>query len=50
MPFAPAFVTEALNYSLGRTRDNLARLTSFPELTDGGVWRTVDNGGWVGGH
>lgn len=50
MSLSPPFIAEALDYSLGRTRDNLARLTSFPELTDGAVWRTVDNGGWVGGH
>jgi len=41
---------EALNYSLEVTRQNAARLTSFPELTKEGKWVCVDNGGWVGGH
>lgn len=50
MPPSPAFIHDALDYSLTRTRDNLAHLTSFPERTDGAIWLTADNGGWVGGH
>lgn len=46
----PAFVLEALDYSLEKTRQNLAALTSFPEMTYDGKWVCVDNGGWVGGH
>lgn len=44
------WTTEALAYSLQMTRQNLAQLTSFPELTRDGQWVCVDNGGWVGGH
>ena len=46
----PAFVPEALEYSLVKTRQNLAALTSFPEMTRDGKWVCVENGGWVGGH
>lgn len=35
---------------MARIRRNLAELDSFPELTENGCWRTVENGGWVGGH
>jgi unsaturated chondroitin disaccharide hydrolase len=41
---------EALEYSLARLRENLANLCDFPELTENGHWRTVQDGGWVGGH
>jgi len=44
------WLAEALAYSIARTRQNLAQLTSFPELTEHGQWVCVDNGGWVGGH
>lgn len=50
MSSMPAFVPEALEYSLAKTRQNLANLNSFPELTRDGKWVCVDNGGWVGGH
>jgi unsaturated chondroitin disaccharide hydrolase len=40
----------ALEYSLAHIRKNLASLDGFPELTENGRWRTVENGGWVGGH
>ncbi|MBI5302624.1 MAG: glycoside hydrolase family 88 protein [Chloroflexi bacterium] len=43
---------EALQYSIVVTRQNLARVTDFPELTNDGVWEStrVKPGGWVGGH
>jgi unsaturated chondroitin disaccharide hydrolase len=41
---------QALDFSLERTRQNLAQLTSFPELTQGDHWECVEDGGWVGGH
>jgi len=41
---------EMLDYAIGRTRQNLAQLTSFPELARNGRWDCVSNGGWVGGH
>jgi unsaturated chondroitin disaccharide hydrolase len=44
------WLQEALAFSIERTRQNLAHLTSFPELTKDGRWVCVDNGGWVGGH
>jgi len=44
------WLQEALNYSINQTRQNLGRLTSFPELTQDGKWVCVDDGGWVGGH
>ena len=50
MSTVPAFLSEALEFSLAKTRQNLANLTSFPEMTRDGRWVTVDNGGWVGGH
>jgi len=40
----------ALEFSLLRIRENAASLEAFPELTENGRWRTVENGGWVGGH
>ena len=42
--------SEMLDFALARTRDNLAKLTSFPEIAKDGRWHCVDNGGWVGGH
>src|SRR5512136_710023 len=45
-----SWVEEALAYSVERTRQNLARLAGFPELTRDGQWTLVDKGGWVGGH
>jgi unsaturated chondroitin disaccharide hydrolase len=44
------WLAEALAYSVDRTRQNLAQLTSFPEQAEHGQWVCVDNGGWVGGH
>ncbi len=44
------FVSEALNYSVELTRNNLAHLNSFPEHAKDGAWTCVDDGGWVGGH
>jgi len=41
---------EAMTFSIDATRQNLAHLTSFPELTKDGQWVCVNNGGWVGGH
>ncbi|MBN1890858.1 MAG: glycoside hydrolase family 88 protein [Thermoflexales bacterium] len=41
---------QALDFSLERTRQNLAQLSSFPELTQGDHWECVEDGGWVGGH
>ncbi len=41
---------EALDFSIERIRQNLAHLTSFPELTEGARWKCVEDGGWVGGH
>jgi unsaturated chondroitin disaccharide hydrolase len=39
-----------LDEAIAITRENLATLTSFPELAHPGRWACVDNGGWVGGH
>lgn len=51
MNTTPPFLQEALNFSIEKTRQNAARLTSFPELTNpNGSWFCVDDGGWVGGH
>jgi unsaturated chondroitin disaccharide hydrolase len=50
MTTVPAFVPDALEYSLAKIRQNLATLPSFPEMTRDGKWVYVDNGGWVGGH
>jgi unsaturated chondroitin disaccharide hydrolase len=44
------WILQALEYSLARIRANLAALEFFPERTENGRWRTVENGGWVGGH
>ncbi len=48
------WVNDALEFSLAKTRHNLATLTSFPERTDSnGQWIQTDpnlNGWWVGGH
>lgn len=44
------WLQEALKYSIGVTRQNIAHLTSFPEAASDGRWQCVDNGGWVGGH
>lgn len=41
---------EALTYSIECVRKSLSQLTSFPEFTQDGSWRCVDDGGWVGGH
>jgi unsaturated chondroitin disaccharide hydrolase len=41
---------QALDFTLERTRQNLAHLTSFPELAEREHWECVGNGGWVGGH
>jgi unsaturated chondroitin disaccharide hydrolase len=45
-----SFVPEALSYSIEQTRQNLARLNSFPERAKNGQWTCADDGGWVGGH
>jgi unsaturated chondroitin disaccharide hydrolase len=44
------WISQAVDYSLAQIHRNLAELSSFPELTENGRWRTVDHGGWVGGH
>ncbi len=44
------FVSQALDYSVAVTCNNLDRLTSFPERAKNGLWTLVDDGGWVGGH
>ncbi len=41
---------EAIAFSIAKVRVNLSHLTSFPELTQDGKWKCVENGGWVGGH
>ncbi len=41
---------DALSFGIARTRENLARVTDFPELTKSGKWEyTRAGGGWVGG-
>jgi unsaturated chondroitin disaccharide hydrolase len=47
---SPSFVQDALNYSFAMVRRNLQELETFPEMTHGGKWTLVPNGGWVGGH
>jgi unsaturated chondroitin disaccharide hydrolase len=44
------WIHQALEYSLSHLRQNLASLDAFPEFTENNHWRTVENGGWVGGH
>jgi unsaturated chondroitin disaccharide hydrolase len=46
------WVQDALNFSIHRIRDNLARVTDFPEVAQNGNWEYARNkpGGWVGGH
>ncbi|MBI5303851.1 MAG: glycoside hydrolase family 88 protein [Chloroflexi bacterium] len=46
----PSFVPAALAYSLDLTRQNLATVTSFPELAKDGKWLCSDDGFWTGGH
>ena len=46
----PAFVNQALDFSVDRIRQNMAHLNTFPELTQDGKWIGPENGGWVGGH
>jgi unsaturated chondroitin disaccharide hydrolase len=48
---APKWVYQALDFCVGRVRENLARLESFPERTENGEWVCVEKDGWwVGGH
>jgi unsaturated chondroitin disaccharide hydrolase len=42
-------VNDALEFSIARTRANLARLTDFPERTENGEWICHRDGWWVGG-
>jgi unsaturated chondroitin disaccharide hydrolase len=46
------WIQDALEYSIQVTRQNLTRVTDFPELTKNGRWEYAQNkpGGWVGGH
>jgi unsaturated chondroitin disaccharide hydrolase len=48
--YAPDWMDQALDFSLGQVNTNLAHLQSFPERTADGEWVCVDHGGWVGGH
>ena len=46
------WIQDALAFSIARTRENVARVTDFPELAKNGQWEYARNkpGGWVGGH
>ena len=44
------WLVQAIDYGLAQIYRNLAELDSFPELTENSRWRTVEHGGWVGGH
>ena len=46
------WINDALTFVSARTRDNLERVTDFPESAKDGVWEYARNkpGGWVGGH
>jgi unsaturated chondroitin disaccharide hydrolase len=44
------WIDPALDFIVGRVRENLACLESFPERTVSDEWICVENGGWVGGH
>lgn len=46
------WLREALDYGIVVTRQNMPRLTDFPELAKDGQWEYARNkpGGWVGGH
>ena len=49
----PSWLDAALEFSIAKTRRNLASLTGFPERTEGGQWVQIDpekHGWWVGGH
>jgi unsaturated chondroitin disaccharide hydrolase len=49
----PPWLDAALEFSIAKTRRNLASLASFPERTEGGQWVQIDpdqHGWWVGGH
>ncbi len=50
---APAWLDDALEFCIAKTRHNLATLASFPERTERGQWVQIDpdqHGWWVGGH
>ncbi len=50
---SPPWLSQALDFCVARTRQNLAGLDSFPERTEGGRWVQRDpdeHGWWVGGH
>ncbi|MCI0475727.1 MAG: glycoside hydrolase family 88 protein, partial [Anaerolineales bacterium] len=46
------WISDALAYAIERTRENVARVTDFPESAKNGAWEYARNkpGGWVGGH
>jgi len=46
------WIHDALTFSLARTRENVQRVTDFPELAKDGAWEYARHkpGGWVGGH
>lgn len=48
-----AWLGAALDFSIAKTRENLATLVGFPERTEAGQWLQLDpdlHGWWVGGH
>lgn len=50
---SPSWLDAALEFCVGKTRQNLSSLASFPERTDGGQWLQTApelHGWWVGGH
>lgn len=44
------WLSQAIEFSIQKIRQNIADLNSFPERTEDSKWVCVDNGGWVGGH
>ncbi len=49
----PSWLDAALEFCVGKTRQNLSTLSSFPERTEGGKWVQIapdQHGWWVGGH
>jgi len=49
----PKWLDEAFEFSIAKTRFNLATLVNFPERTKNGKWVLIDpvkHGWWVGGH
>jgi len=46
----PDWVSQAIEFSTQKVRQNMLSLNSFPERTENGIWVCAQNGGWVGGH